>query len=115
MENLAFGWIASHSDLPSSFTSKWAGLVTGMQEGESMQAGTAAVEIPAEIKCESICIFWSAADINSFFLSAIVKHSLQKPICLSNLIEKDAMIHKRLLLGSLKRLWNSPECHAVAG
>lgn len=78
-------------DLPSVFTGKWAGLVAGMQEGKSVQVSTAVVEITVRRECGSICVFWSAAD-KQFFLSATVKHSLKKPTCLSNLIEKEAMI-----------------------
>lgn len=111
---MAFTWTTSHSDLRSSFTGKWADLVIQMQGGKSVQASTAGVEIPVGKKNPQAWKYLHSLKScrhERFFRSAIVKHSLLKPSCLSNLVEKEAMIHKLLLLRALRRLWNSSGCH----
>lgn len=103
MGNLAFSWITSHSDLPSLFTGKWAGLVTGMQEWKHIQVSTAVVEITVRRQCGSICIFWSAADINSFFFLLLSNIFYKNPVAFQILLRKKLWF-PTLYFGRLKKI-----------
>lgn len=110
---LAFGWITSHSGLPSSFTVKWVALVTGIQECPASQ--DCYCWNFHRNKCGSICIFWRAADIISFFFLPLSNIPYKKTLAFQVWLWIIASFSNFLHLGALKRLWSSPECRALWG
>lgn len=66
-------------------------------------------------KCGSICIFWRAADIISFFFLPLSNIPYKKTLAFQVWLWIIASFSNFLHLGALKRLWSSPECRALWG